>query len=187
MSPDLRMFPVLLCFIVTVTGCVEERLDYYNPDVKVFVKQLKSGSYKTEGPNGFVCVPEFKMVDIPDLLAHVDDLSAISDFPVPPVYSYLSNDLRLGEGILWVIETVRLGEWASLGCKLVYREADNYERRFFLTDEEVREVATAYKVWWENYSKLLEQILEGEVSLLEEELLFYLTVDPLAHTNYRWW
>ena len=35
-----------ICLIVSFTGCGSEEMDYNNPDVDLFVKQLKAGTYK---------------------------------------------------------------------------------------------------------------------------------------------
>ena len=35
-----------ICLIVSFTGCGSEEMDYNNPDVTLFVKQLKTGTYK---------------------------------------------------------------------------------------------------------------------------------------------
>ncbi len=40
------MLWMAVCLIVSFTGCTSEEMDYNNPDVALFVKQLKSGTYK---------------------------------------------------------------------------------------------------------------------------------------------
>ena len=61
-------FLAFFCSLFLFTGCKEKEIDFHNPDVKVFVKQLKAGKYKTLSPEGFVEVPKFKEEDIPKLL-----------------------------------------------------------------------------------------------------------------------
>lgn len=83
-------------------GCGKETLDYNNPDVDLFVKQLKSGTYNTKNEKGIVEVPHFTEEDIPELLAYAEDLSVIPAFP--SVYNSNSGKIRLGECILWTVE-----------------------------------------------------------------------------------
>ncbi|KAA6312761.1 hypothetical protein EZS27_036362 [termite gut metagenome] len=73
--------------IITVGSCNEERLDYYNPDVKLFIRQLKAGTYHTKSPLGVVEVPLFNEEDVPELLQYSDDLTKIRSFPLPFVSS----------------------------------------------------------------------------------------------------
>lgn len=42
----MMLFAVLMALMLT--GCGKETLDYNNPDVDLFVKQLKSGTYNTK-------------------------------------------------------------------------------------------------------------------------------------------
>ncbi|MCD8165922.1 MAG: DUF4943 domain-containing protein [Bacteroides sp.] len=161
MKKLILLLPVVLLLI---TACNREELNYHNPDVKLFIKQLKAGTYKTEGPNGYVSVPDFEVAHIEELLKYADDMTIVSKFPAPPVSRYSLTDYTLGEGILWTVETIRLGRWASLGCKLVRREATSYDRIFFLNEEELTEVVQIYRNWWENYRKALELLEGGKLS-----------------------
>ena len=43
-----------ICLIVSFTGCGSEEMDYNNPDVTLFVKQLKTGTYKMKNDKGVV-------------------------------------------------------------------------------------------------------------------------------------
>ena len=54
--------------VLALTGCSKETLDYNNPDVDLFVKQLKAGTYNTKNDKGIVEVPHFTENDIPELL-----------------------------------------------------------------------------------------------------------------------
>ena len=40
------MLWMAICLIVSFAGCSSEEMDYNNPDVDLFVKQLKAGTYK---------------------------------------------------------------------------------------------------------------------------------------------
>lgn len=167
---------LLLVVFLALTGCSENEIDFNNPDVNTFIKQLKSGTYVTEGPAGYVEVPNFKKEDIPELLEYAEDMSLINDFPSPPVAVLPSLGCRVSEGVLWTIETIRLGHWASLGCKPVYINAEGYERRFFLSDNDLKEMVKLYRVWWEKVEKY--PFVWSDLAL---------AADPLEGSNYRWW
>lgn len=170
----LIIWGILLLFVVT--SCVEETVDYYNPDVKVFVKQLKSGTYNTKNENGTVVVPMFNYRHIPELLRYVDDMTEIPSFPLPGISSHYGGKPRLGECVLWVIESIRIGQPASMGCKLVHKDALNYEGIYFLTNEQVVEAGSLYREWWRKID------IQDSNSLLR-----YWPFDPLAESEYRWW
>lgn len=164
---------VLVC---VATSCTDDVMDYYNPDVKLFVKQLKAGTYNTKNDNGIVEVPMFTSKHIPQLLRYTEDLTEIPSFPLPSISSHFGGKARLGECILWIIEGIRLGYAPSLGCKLLYRDADSYEGIYFLTNEEVLEAAALYRLWWET------------VETVDPHLpVSAWTNDPLAASDYRWW
>ena len=96
-----------ICLIVSFTGCGSEEMDYNNPDVTLFVKQLKTGTYKMKNDKGVVEVPHFTEEDIPELLNYAEDLTIIPSFP--SVYNMNNGKIRLGECMLWVIESIRQG------------------------------------------------------------------------------
>ncbi len=160
--------------VFACTGCSEETMDYYNPNVEVFVKQLKAGKYNTKNDIGVVETPLFTEEDIPALLRYAEDLTVISSFP--SVYTGNNGKIRLGECMLWVIESIRLGFPASMGCQMVHADAENYEALFFLTDEEVIDAAASYRRWWEGrqYPRTVWTIDPCYD-------------DPLCGTGYRWW
>ena len=162
--------------LFVVTSCTEETVDYYNPEVKIFVKQLKAGTYNTKNEKGTVVVPLFNYRHIPELLKFADDMTEIPSFPLPSIPSQYGGKPRLGECVLWVIETIRIGQPASMGCKLVHKDALNYEGIYFLTSEQVLEAALLYREWWRKID------IQDSNSLLR-----YWPFDPLAESNYRWW
>ena len=51
-----------------LASCGKESLDYNHPDVDLFVKQLKTGKYSTQSPEGLSNVPKFAKEDIEELL-----------------------------------------------------------------------------------------------------------------------
>lgn len=160
--------------IISFTGCSSEEMDLNNPDVSLFVKQLKAGKYKMQNDKGVVEVPRFSEEDIPELLKYAEDLTVIPSFP--SIYNTNNGKIRLGECMLWTIEYIRQGTPPSLGCKMVLANAENYEAIYFLTDDEVLEAAACYRRWWEErkYPKTGWSIdpCYG---------------DPLCGTGYRWW
>lgn len=154
-----------------LTGCTSEEMDYNNPDVALFVKQLKSGTYKMKNEKGVVEVPHFTEEDIPELLKYAEDLTIIPSFP--SVYNMNNGKIRLGECMLWVIESIRQGTPPSLGCKMVLANAENYEAIYFLTDEEVLDAAACYRSWWEErqYPKRDGQLIRVTMSRFVDRVI----------------
>ena len=168
----LLLFPLFCWFCMS--GCREDVLDMENPDVSLFVKQLKAGTYRSKDANGVIVVPRFAEANIPELLEYADDLTTIPSFP--SVFNTNSGKIRLGECMLWIVELIRQGVPPSLGCKLVHANAFNYEPLFFLTDDEVLDAVSHYRYWWENrkYPKTVWTIDPCYD-------------DPLCGSGYRWW
>lgn len=174
--PHRVLMMVLLFLTLSFASCTKETLDYNNPDVALFVKQLKSGDYSAESPEGLNSIPLFTVNDIESLLKYAEDLTVIPSFPLAPVSYSAGGKLRLGECILWTIETIRLGQNASMGCKMVHADAENYEGIYFLSDEEVLDAATRYRRWWENrkYPRTM-----WTIDPCYDE--------PLCGSGYMWW
>ena len=105
---------------------------------------------------------------------HTTNYLEIPSFP--SVYNTNNGKIRLGECMLWVIESIRQGTAPSLGCRMVLANADNYEAIFFLTDDEVLDAAACYRRWWEGrkYPKT-----SWTIDPCYDE--------PLCGTGYRWW
>lgn len=141
---------ILLVGFFLFTGCKGDEVNFDNPDPETFVKQIKSGNYNTKSPFGFVEVPVFAKKDIPELITHVKDMSHVASFPVNvgSVYGPYAN-YRLGECVLWTIESARVGRYASFGCKLIHKNVNKHLQYAFLTDSEVKKVADLYIKWWE--------------------------------------
>lgn len=169
---------LLVCalFAVSLMACNEETLDYNHPDANLFVKQLKAGKYSAQSPNELDQVPKFVMSDIEELLKYAEDLTVIPSFPLAPVSYSAGGKLRLGECVLWTIETIRLGYNASMGCKMVHVDAENYEGIYFLSDEEVLDAAARYRRWWEarKYPRTM-----WTIDPCYDE--------PLCGSGYMWW
>lgn len=176
MKRTWTIWAVLSVLIFAIISCSEDELDYHNPDVRVFIKQLKSGTYNTKNANGIVEVPLFTSKHIPQLLRYTEDMTEIPSFPLPSISSQFGGKARLGECVLWIIEAIRLGYYPSLGCKLLHRDAESYEGIYFLTNEEVLDAAARYRRWWET-------VENSETRLFVDPWM----IDPLADSNYRWW
>lgn len=170
------MLALLFFFSLSFVSCTEEALDYNNPDVDLFVKQLKGGKYLVESPEGLNTVPRFTVDDIEGLLKYAEDLTVIPSFPLAPVSYSAGGKLRLGECILWTVETIRLGQNASMGCKMVHVDAENYEGIYFLSDDEVLDAAARYRRWWEGrkYPRTM-----WTIDPCYDE--------PLCGSGYMWW
>lgn len=164
-----------MCSLAFVS-CRGEAFDCNDPDVELFVKQLRAGKYTALNSEGLGIVPKFKFEDIGELLEYADDLTLIPSFPLATVSYSAGGKLRLGECILWTVETIRLGHNASMGCKMVHTDADNYEGIYFLTDEEVLDAVARYRHWWENrqYPRTVWTI----------DPCFD---EPLCGSRYMWW
>lgn len=167
---------LLMLLILSGASCTVETLDYNHPDVDLFVKQLKNGKYSTQGSDGLNNMPKFSSEDIGELLKYAEDLTVIPSFPLAPVSYSAGGKLRLGECILWTVETIRLGHNASMGCKMVHTDAEDYEGIYFLSDEEVMDAATRYRRWWEGrkYPRTM-----WTIDPCYDE--------PLCGSGYMWW
>ena len=169
-------FAILLGMFIFLSSCTEKVLDYNHPDVEVFVKLLKSGDYSMQSPYEKNSMPRFSKQDIGKLLDYADDMSVIPSFPLAPVSYSAGGKLRLGECLLWIVETIRLGHNASMGCKMVHVGAENYEGIYFLSDQEVLDAVNRYRHWWENrkYPRTM-----WTVDPCYDE--------PLCGSGYMWW
>jgi hypothetical protein len=63
---------------------------------------IKKGNYDSP------YLPDFQPDDIERLLHYANDFQKIKSFPVNTVSSYMPVEFRLGECLLWTIESVRL-------------------------------------------------------------------------------
>jgi hypothetical protein len=166
----------VLFLLFTSASCDKEQLNYEDPDVELYVRLLKSGNYSTVSPEGLSKLPHFRIEDIETLLQYADDLTPISSFPPAPVSYSAGGKLRLGECLLWTIESIRVGQNASMGCKMVHDDANNYEGIYFLSDEEVRDAVSRYRRWWEyrSYPRTM-----WTIDPCRDE--------PLCGSGYMWW
>ena len=52
MKKTLMMLWMAVSLMVSLVGCSSEEMNYENPDVTVFVKQLKAGTYNMKNEKG---------------------------------------------------------------------------------------------------------------------------------------
>lgn len=94
-----RLFYFLL-FSLILISCQKSHRD--NPTVDQFVTMLKEGNYDSS------FLPDFQPNDIERLLHYANDFQKIKAFPVNMISSYIPTEFRLGECLLWTVESVRL-------------------------------------------------------------------------------
>lgn len=93
-----RIFALLI--LLSLSGCEK---DYWsNPNVDQFVTMLKKSTYDS------MFIPNFQPKDIERLLYYANDFQKIKSFPINTISSYMPTEFRLGECLLWTIESVRL-------------------------------------------------------------------------------
>ncbi len=170
----LAVWFIAIISLLCLVNCNNESVDSNTSEITTFVKQLKAGTYSNKNEVGVDVIPNFTTNDISGLLKYADDLTIIPSFPT--LYKSNSGKIRLGECILWVVESIRLGFPASMGCNMVEVNADNYEAIYFLTDEEVLDAAARYKQWWD-YRNLPRTTWTIDPCFDE----------PLCGSGYRWW
>lgn len=99
----LYSFLIVGCFLLSslaMVSCHNETFDCNDPDVDLFVEQLRSGKYASLNSEGLGIVPKFTTEDIGKLLEYADDLTLIPSFPLATVSYSPGGKLRLGECIL---------------------------------------------------------------------------------------
>lgn len=149
------------------------------PDVEVFVRLIKKGTYECSevsetGELLWLKMPGFTRNDIPGLLNLASDLTQIKSFPDNPISSIRLDYMRLGECLLWVVEGIRIGRpYGSLTPSLstageIIAGSSTVRR---LTDEEVLEVRQLYLDWWKK--------VQADNFLMER-------INPLKDTRFSW-
>lgn len=162
----------VFCIILLVfSGCQDES-DPSKMSVERYVDLLKAGKYD------YWELPSFTSRDIPALLSYRNDVQPITDFPVNPISSSVTNGCTLGMYILWTIESIRaqameseflVGTFPSQNPVVKNRETLEYIEP---NPQVQKEVADSYFQWWES---------NGMRNFSE----FHKT-DPLEATGYRW-
>lgn len=166
--------------ILSFFGCEKDKFDIDNPNVAVFVKQLKNDSYDCyekgeSGENLWLLMPKFTPNHISSLIEFAKDTSHISDFPINPISSRRPfpegrEYFILSECLLWTVEGIRTSYgYGSLDPFLIDVGLPESERYKGLRGEEILIVRDIYKKWWDNYK-------DGDWN----------DTKPLEETSYRW-
>lgn len=175
-----RLSFIPLSLLLFCIGCDKSNLDLNNPDVAIFVKQLKQGTYdyyeKGEtGENLWLLMPGFNADHISALIEFAADTTHITNFPVNPCSSRRPlpegrDYFILGECLLWTVEGIRNDfGYGSLDPYLINTSMAERERYEGLKGDEILIVRSVYKDWWE--------------SLKESN---WKDKNPLEGTCYRW-
>lgn len=161
-------FPLLLLLFFS---CEKETFDPGNPSVEEFVQLISEGEYTVDYT---APLPHFKSYDIAALLRHSGNFKEVPQFPVNPISSFSGIPFRLGECLLWTVESIRITpqtaeklSFPSLAPVLI--KEGNEER---LSEAELLEVYQLYETWWNN---------RKDKSFAELQ-----SIDPLAGSGYRW-
>ena len=161
-------------------SCEKDKFDIDNPNVEIFVKQLKNGTYDyyEKGENGenlWLLMPKFTRSHIPSLIAFAKDTTHITDFPINPISSRRPfpegrDYFILGECLLWTVEGIRNGYgYGSLDPFLIDTALTESERFKGLKCTEILIVRDIYKDWWNNFK-------DND----------WKDINPLGETSYRW-
>lgn len=148
--------------ILLSLSCEKDKFDIDNPDVAVFVKKLKNGTYdcyeKGEtGENLWLLMPRFTRNHIESLINFSKDTAHIYDFPINPVSSRRPcpegrEYFILGECLLWTVEGIRNGYgYGSLDPFLIDTAMDESVRFKGLKSDEILIVRDIYKNWWNDF------------------------------------
>jgi hypothetical protein len=110
----MRKLPFIAILVILCFGCEKDKFDIDNPDVEIFVKQLKNGTYdcyeKGEtGENLWLLMPKFTRSHIPSLIAFAKDTTHITNYPINPISSRRPfpqgrEYFILSECLLWTVE-----------------------------------------------------------------------------------
>ena len=157
-----------LCFVT----CNEE--DNAIGDVQKYVNSLINGKYES------MYLPNFTPEHIPILLTYADDFREIPGFITNPISSYHPPKFRLGECILWTIESIRLKydseeemlKFPSMVPILIKEGFGNDPASGILNEDELNEVFGYYSDWWDVNSNTDFNLFRFD--------------DILKDTNYTW-
>jgi hypothetical protein len=177
MNP-MKFLSLLLFTLILLGGCQKDNFNPKNPDVELFVYQLKNGTYNCyekgeKGENLWLIMPEFKEKHIPELLELAKDTSHILNFPVNPMSSrtpvpYGRNYFILGECLLWIVEGIRNDKtFPSLDPYMV-RISPEFNASG-LSGAEILSVWQLYHNWWNTNKKGNWQ-----------------KINPLEGNSYKW-
>ena len=176
----MKKISFIIFLIIVITGCSKDKFNIEKPDVDVFVRQLKSGTYNcwekgAKGENLWLQMPAFNPDHISALLELAIDTSHIYEFPINPISSRRPfpegrEYFILSECLLWIVEGIRNGSgYGSLDPFLINTALIESERFKGLKCNDILIVRDIYKEWWD--------------SLKDDDLQYK---NPLESTSYRW-
>jgi hypothetical protein len=176
----MRRLSFIAILILLCIGCEKDKFDIDNPNVEIFIKQLKNGTYDyyEKGENGenlWLLMPKFTRSHIQSLIDCSKDTSHITNFPINPISSRTPfpegrEYFILGECLLWTVEGIRNGYgYGSLDPFLIDTALTESERLKGLKCIEILIVRDIYKDWWNNFK---DNDWED--------------INPLGETSYRW-
>jgi hypothetical protein len=174
-----RLIYILLVAAIMI-GCEKDKFNIDNPDVAVFVKQLKNGTYDCyekgeNGENFWLLMPKFTSDHISSLIKFSKDTSHIDDFPINPIssrrpYPEGREYFILGECLLWTVEGIRNGYgYGSLDPFIIDSGLAESERYKGLSGAEIFIVWELYNQWW----------LDNKFNEWQDK-------NPLEGTSFRW-
>ncbi len=179
----MKTVKILSVFILSFVlfSCEKDELDIENPDVRLFVEQLKNGTYNQFERNGNgekvgAEMPAFTLKHVSQLIDYAADTSFIPDLscvPINPISSRLMWPINrpgkvfLGEYLLWCAQYAIDGHFPSLDPFLVNTNEEKTGKG--ITAKEVLLVRDYYENWWNLYN---ENVLEAPY--------------PLGGTPYIW-
>ena len=176
----MKKYFLLLISGLTAISCAQEDFNPENPDVNVFVQQIKNGTFNIheQSENGeklWLVMPDFTAEHVEILLSYAMDTTAITKFPANPssshsLYPEGRDYLILGECLLWIVEGIRLNsKFGSLHPYLINEDLSSSEQYNGLSGQEVQNVSSLYQSWWNEYKDQNWQ-----------------QVNPLANSQYAW-
>ncbi len=167
--------------IIFCSSCEKNNFDIDNPNVEMFVKQLKNGTYNKyekneKAENLWLMMPKFSKKHITSLIEFSKDTTHIKEFPINPMSSRRPfpegrSYFILGECLLWIVDgVVKETTYSSLDPFLIDTSKIDSQKYKGITTNEVLLIQEIYKQWW-NENKNKEKII----------------VNPLENTSYRWY
>lgn len=166
----MKRFILAFTCLTLLYGCDGYNRNFYkDPDVDLFIKQLKDGSFGRTFEYSNTELPDFERRHIPALMKYVNDMTPVHNYPMGK--PALTGSTRwIAEGVLWTIDGIRLGR--KYPCKMgILARQNDYS---VTTEEDIQQVATLYIAWW-----------NGELTPDDKIRNLFLD-DPLKDTDYYW-
>lgn len=152
---------MLLSLVIFVLSACKKKngFDVNDPDVDVFVSQLKNSTYNEretdeKGSPLWLKRPRFRQQHIARLIELSKDTSHIEKFPTNPISSIAPfphgrEYFILGECLLSIVEGIR--GYGTLGGYLVDTSRNIPEQLTGVTGGEVLMIGNQYQRWWNSY------------------------------------